>query len=389
MTGTRRWTAPEVYTPLRSLLIWVQVGDRKFGPKADMYSFGLVMWSMLAGTTEPYPSLNDLQVDTAVAVGFREAFPSHTLPSVVKLISAAWDPHPHLRPDFQMLLDQLWVLQDAQTGRYYCRIWDDVPDTLLLLIAQHVSLHLFLTSPKKLSRKCRQSWASTSRRFDFLLNSYKSLPAFEKRWSCSESRKKSARGKPLLDEGAVKYDTTRQAIEISLEESYPLTPEGVTDDKEDETEAKVKITLDSPPLSIPLIPLQASAPFAYRITPPNSPRTSSPTTPEMKATLSPLSASSPSPSEHVGTTVFKSEDVIKSRSRSNSGSGAALSLKSSTSFLHKYLYSPRSMFASPFPNTHHVEVTRLYLPPQILPLPSRQHPPSSPCFTRAKLQAVL
>ena len=52
-TGTYRWMAPEM------------IKRKPYGKKVDVYSFGLILWEMVAGTI-PYEDMNPIQAAFAV-----------------------------------------------------------------------------------------------------------------------------------------------------------------------------------------------------------------------------------------------------------------------------------------------------------------------------------
>ncbi|CAA0831107.1 ACT-like protein tyrosine kinase family protein [Striga hermonthica] len=87
-TGTYRWMAPEV------------IMHKPYNHKADVFSFGIVLWELLAGKV-PYAHLTPLQAAVGVVQeGLRPKIPRHTHPSVVELLERCWQQEPSLRPDF-------------------------------------------------------------------------------------------------------------------------------------------------------------------------------------------------------------------------------------------------------------------------------------------------
>ncbi|CAN4105238.1 unnamed protein product [Withania somnifera] len=94
-TGTYRWMAPEV------------IGHRPYDRKADVFSFGIVLWELLTGKL-PYEFLTPLQAAVAVVQkGLRPTIPAHTHPMLVELLEKCWQQDPVLRPEFSEVLDIL------------------------------------------------------------------------------------------------------------------------------------------------------------------------------------------------------------------------------------------------------------------------------------------
>ncbi|RVW51065.1 Serine/threonine-protein kinase STY46 [Vitis vinifera] len=94
-TGTYRWMAPEV------------IEHKPYDHKADVFSFGIVLWELLTGKL-PYEHLTPLQAAVGVVQkGLRPTIPSHTYPSLVKLIKRCWHQEPSLRPEFTEIMEIL------------------------------------------------------------------------------------------------------------------------------------------------------------------------------------------------------------------------------------------------------------------------------------------
>ncbi len=81
---------------------------KEFNEKADVYSFGIVLWEILT-RKEPFPHHNNFEVfRNAVCVkGERPEIPSDTEPSLKRLIESCWVGDPKLRPSFKEIIDQL------------------------------------------------------------------------------------------------------------------------------------------------------------------------------------------------------------------------------------------------------------------------------------------
>ncbi|KAE8651354.1 hypothetical protein Csa_001088 [Cucumis sativus] len=87
-TGTYRWMAPEV------------IEHKPYDHKADVYSFGIVLWELLTGQL-PYNNLTPLQAAIGVVQkGLRPKIPRHAHPMIVDLLEKCWLQDPSLRPEF-------------------------------------------------------------------------------------------------------------------------------------------------------------------------------------------------------------------------------------------------------------------------------------------------
>eukprot|EP00250_Pteridium_aquilinum_P014196 c21837_g1_i2 orf=605-3484(-) len=109
--GTPQWMAPEV---LRS-----ELSDEK----ADVYSFGIIMWELATGKI-PWDGLHSMQV--VGAVGFmdqRLQIPDDLDQEWVSMIQQCWHSDPRLRPTFQDIMGQLREIQKHFVSR---------PDSLLI-----------------------------------------------------------------------------------------------------------------------------------------------------------------------------------------------------------------------------------------------------------------
>ena len=82
----------------------------KYDEKADIYSFGMVMWEMLS-REEPYPDLHPVVAGMKIAYkGLRPRIPDDQNPEFVKLIEICWDQKPKKRPMFPDVLERLQKL---------------------------------------------------------------------------------------------------------------------------------------------------------------------------------------------------------------------------------------------------------------------------------------
>jgi proto-oncogene tyrosine-protein kinase Ret len=84
-TGPLKWMAPE------------QMVDRIVSSKADMYSFGIVLWEMYA-RSEPWPGVMALQAAGNVMAGKQHAIAKEATPMAAAIMLACLDNNPHARP---------------------------------------------------------------------------------------------------------------------------------------------------------------------------------------------------------------------------------------------------------------------------------------------------
>jgi hypothetical protein len=94
-TGTYRWMAPEV------------IEHRPYGARADVFSFGVVLWELLTGGV-PYADMTPLQAAVGVVQkGLRPPVPPTCPPPLAELMRACWARDPAARPSFEALKGQL------------------------------------------------------------------------------------------------------------------------------------------------------------------------------------------------------------------------------------------------------------------------------------------
>ncbi|KAM1121961.1 hypothetical protein TB2_003459 [Malus domestica] len=99
-TGTYRWMAPEV------------IEHKPYDHKADVFSFGLVLWELLTGKL-PYEHLTPLQAAVGVAQkGLRPTIPKNTPPKLAELLEKCWQQDPATRPDFSEIIENLQTLAE-------------------------------------------------------------------------------------------------------------------------------------------------------------------------------------------------------------------------------------------------------------------------------------
>ncbi|KAJ1405448.1 Serine-threonine/tyrosine-protein kinase, catalytic domain [Sesbania bispinosa] len=93
--GTYRWMAPEM------------IKRKSYGRKVDVYSFGLILWEMVAGTI-PYEDMTPIQAAFAVVnKNSRPVIPSNCPPAMRALIEQCWSLHPDKRPEFWQVVKVL------------------------------------------------------------------------------------------------------------------------------------------------------------------------------------------------------------------------------------------------------------------------------------------
>jgi len=89
--GTISFSAPEV------------LRDQRYSVKADIYSFGVCLWSMFT-RKRPYPKKTDAQIVIAVAIeGKRLGIPMKMPKEMTKLLKLCWQTEPKNRPSFEFL----------------------------------------------------------------------------------------------------------------------------------------------------------------------------------------------------------------------------------------------------------------------------------------------
>jgi len=94
--GTPLWMAPEVLL------------GKHFNEKADVYSFGLVLWQMMS-RQELFPQFDNLDkfIHAICIDGLRPKIPQDTPPSLERLITACWQAESEGRPHFSNIVEAL------------------------------------------------------------------------------------------------------------------------------------------------------------------------------------------------------------------------------------------------------------------------------------------
>jgi serine/threonine protein kinase/2',3'-cyclic-nucleotide 2'-phosphodiesterase (5'-nucleotidase family) len=89
--GTPAWSAPEVLL------------NKKYNEKADVYSFGIVMWEVLTRST-PYPNKNPFNLGIDVIKGERPYIPHDTDARFAEFIQRCWSEKPKERPSMEKII---------------------------------------------------------------------------------------------------------------------------------------------------------------------------------------------------------------------------------------------------------------------------------------------
>ncbi|WCJ27047.1 Protein kinase superfamily protein [Euphorbia peplus] len=93
--GTYRWMAPEM------------IKKKSYGRRVDVYSFGLILWEMVAGTI-PYEDMNPIQAAFAVVnKNLRPVIPRDCPPAMRALIEQCWSLQSDKRPEFWQIVKVL------------------------------------------------------------------------------------------------------------------------------------------------------------------------------------------------------------------------------------------------------------------------------------------
>jgi len=114
--GTPLWMAPEVMM------------GQPFNEKADIYSFGIVLWEILK-RKEPFSQFTQYeQFREAVCFDHvRPEIPADCPPRLKMLMKACWQPDPTSRPSFEVIVNELneLILELAIADHYGRKLWRD------------------------------------------------------------------------------------------------------------------------------------------------------------------------------------------------------------------------------------------------------------------------
>lgn len=118
-SGTEVWMAPEVF-------------DKYYDSKVDVYSYGLLLWSMLTGKT-PYDRFNNMMdfVTEVISNARREKIPEFSppvFPDLSQLIIRCWDADPRKRPDFTTICENLSQMKYTLTHSPFTYLYHGVEE---------------------------------------------------------------------------------------------------------------------------------------------------------------------------------------------------------------------------------------------------------------------
>lgn len=120
--GTPLWMAPEVLL------------GQPFNEKADVYSFGLVLWQIVS-RQELFPQFDNLEtfIRAICHNSLRPTIPADTPPALTELIVSCWQANPDLRPAFSQIVDTLnSIIVDCaipdEAGASYWKLYFKVKD---------------------------------------------------------------------------------------------------------------------------------------------------------------------------------------------------------------------------------------------------------------------
>lgn len=101
--GTVSWIAPEVFE------------KQPYDEKADVYSFGIVMWELYTKQT-PFQDLNTFEIPMAVIKGDRPSIPKDCPKDYAKLMQSCWHKKPAKRPTFPKIVKSLLKISKDVVG---------------------------------------------------------------------------------------------------------------------------------------------------------------------------------------------------------------------------------------------------------------------------------
>ncbi|XP_068665266.1 serine/threonine/tyrosine-protein kinase HT1-like [Aristolochia californica] len=112
--GTYRWMAPEM------------IKHKPYSRNVDVYSFGLLLWELVAGTI-PYEEMTPIQAAFAVVnKNLRPPIPLHCPPALQALIEQCWAHNPEKRPEFWQIVK---VLEQFGSSFTRCGALELVPNS--------------------------------------------------------------------------------------------------------------------------------------------------------------------------------------------------------------------------------------------------------------------
>lgn len=95
----------------------------QYTEKADVFSFGIIMWE-LVGRTKPFDEYDiakssfTYQLEDAIIGGLRPTIPKGKVcpPAYVKLMETCWDSDPKVRPPFEDIYKEIGRIRDSLTS---------------------------------------------------------------------------------------------------------------------------------------------------------------------------------------------------------------------------------------------------------------------------------
>jgi serine/threonine protein kinase len=80
--------------------------NRSCDSKTDIFSFGMMMYTVLTGSRHPFPDCNHhFLVAECIMKGDRPSFPLDTPPQLVELAKSCWDADPAKRPEMREIVE--------------------------------------------------------------------------------------------------------------------------------------------------------------------------------------------------------------------------------------------------------------------------------------------
>lgn len=92
-TGTYRWMAPEV------------IAHQHYDEKADVFSYGVMVWELVSGGEVPYPGYTPLQAAVGVVQrGLRPTISPSVHPVIAQVMQYCWNVDPTARPSMEQIM---------------------------------------------------------------------------------------------------------------------------------------------------------------------------------------------------------------------------------------------------------------------------------------------